>query len=124
MNQRHQSGLLANRRPSFFRRNLGKGVCYALVLIAVSWISWVQEGGCQACKKEFGPHTEYTKCRNALIKPGCDSRCANKLACEECKCYAVSKTGLLVQGYTGSCDTKVAGAALLAAFKKKECCEK
>jgi hypothetical protein len=132
--QWYQEGLFANRRPSFSVRNLGSTVC-AIVLIAVSSISWVPEGGCQSCKKEFVTEsTAYTKCRNNLYLPEdapChrskvkqNTVCANKLACEECKCMAVSARGTLVQGYTASCDVQGAGAALLAAFRNKKCCEK
>jgi hypothetical protein len=96
MNRWYQNGLFANRQLSFSGRNLGKSVCYAIVLVAVSTISWVPEGGCQApstgivCPR-FYPHNPV---RNSRIPEeqgysGCVSRNNGNRCAAECACYAI-----------------------------------
>ena len=67
MNRWYQNGLFANRQLSFSGRSLGKSVCYAIVLVAMSTISWIPEGGCQACAKPFDTTANaYSNCWTGL----------------------------------------------------------
>jgi hypothetical protein len=132
MNQWYQTGLFANRRPSFSRCNLGKSLCYAIVLIAMSTISWVPEGQCQACAqgKEFDTGTKaYVKCFESIKnidcaneRPAMKSRCAAEKACTQCKCKAVFPNGNLHNLYTNNCDWRTEGVKLQRAFLARRCC--
>jgi hypothetical protein len=131
MNRYYQDQLSAVTRTSFSRSRLGKSVCYAILLIAVSSISWVPEGKCQACAqgREFDTTSgAYSKCFESIRRTECanrkdDSTCAGELACTKCKCKgAVFTNGNFHQLYARHCDWRIEGAKLRTALLARRCC--
>jgi hypothetical protein len=104
MNQKYGNWLFRDGRNSFSRRSLRRSLCYAILLIAVSSISWVPEGKCQGSPTNpcptFYPHTDRTNgwiaCWRREVRAqqcGKDTACIKKAQCETCKCGAINITG-------------------------------
>jgi len=86
MNRYCQKPLFVDERSSFSRRSPGKSVCYAMLLITASWISWVP-----TVHAQFMSHTGWSTCaRNADKKcKSNDNECKTKQRCADCKYYAI-----------------------------------